>query len=322
MGCAHPLRRRDDDSCRAGLGGELDAVAHERLADALPPSGGGNGEGAELALLRGGQLAVARTGRAPRHGAEQDPVAVDGHPQVGLPCPGRRITQHVVVGVIGAHGTVGEVGPGGQFPDGRPLVRMGTTQLDHVRQRSGVLVPVRLSAVSRQPPVQQAPPVQRLRVQYAKRGRARFASHRDFGRAFERALRRAGIPMAFSSGFSPHPRISYANASPTGAATRGRVPGDRPGRRARSRRGARPPERSHARRPGDRAGRRGRHGFAGRPAVRVPLAGGTRRRRCRRTGRSGGRPAGDRVARGAADDQDRAAYFRRPLRRPRPRRRR
>ena len=61
--------------------------------------------------------------------------------------------------------------------------------------------------------------MQRLRVRYAKRGRARFASHRDFGRAFERALRRAGVPMAFSSGFNPHPRISYANASPTGAAT-------------------------------------------------------------------------------------------------------
>jgi len=68
-------------------------------------------------------------------------------------------------------------------------------------------------------PEQQAPPVQRLRVRYAKRGRARFTSHRDFGRAFERALRRAGVPMAYSSGFSPHPRISYANASPTGAAS-------------------------------------------------------------------------------------------------------
>ena len=68
-------------------------------------------------------------------------------------------------------------------------------------------------------PEQQAPPVQRLRVKYAKRGRARFTSHRDFGRAFERALRRAGVPMAYSSGFSPHPRISYANASPTGAAS-------------------------------------------------------------------------------------------------------
>jgi radical SAM-linked protein len=68
-------------------------------------------------------------------------------------------------------------------------------------------------------PTQQAPPVQRLRVKYAKRGRARFTSHRDFGRAFERALSRAGVPMAYSSGFSPHPRISYANAAPTGAAS-------------------------------------------------------------------------------------------------------
>ena len=56
-------------------------------------------------------------------------------------------------------------------------------------------------------------------MRYAKRGRARFTSHRDFGRAFERALRRAGVPMAYSSGFSPHPRISYANAAPTGAAS-------------------------------------------------------------------------------------------------------
>ena len=61
--------------------------------------------------------------------------------------------------------------------------------------------------------------MQRLRVRYARRGRARFTSHRDFSRAFERALRRARVPMAYSSGFSPHPRIAYANASPTGAAS-------------------------------------------------------------------------------------------------------
>lgn len=61
--------------------------------------------------------------------------------------------------------------------------------------------------------------MQWLRVRYARRGRARFTSHRDFGRAFERALRRAHVPMAYSSGFSPHPRISYANASPTGSAS-------------------------------------------------------------------------------------------------------
>jgi len=61
--------------------------------------------------------------------------------------------------------------------------------------------------------------VQRLRVHYAKRGRLRFTSHRDFSRAFERAIVRARVPMAYSSGFNPHPRISYAGASPTGAAS-------------------------------------------------------------------------------------------------------
>lgn len=71
----------------------------------------------------------------------------------------------------------------------------------------------------REQPEQQAPPVQRLRVRYAKRGRLRFTSHRDFSRAFERAIARARVPMAYSSGFNPHPRISYANASPTGAAS-------------------------------------------------------------------------------------------------------
>ena len=63
------------------------------------------------------------------------------------------------------------------------------------------------------------PAVQRLRLRYAKRGRLRFASHRDFQRSFERALRRAAVPMASSAGFTPHPRISYANAAPTGAAS-------------------------------------------------------------------------------------------------------
>lgn len=74
-------------------------------------------------------------------------------------------------------------------------------------------------AVPQQQPEQQAPPVQRLRVRYAKRGRLRFTSHRDFSRAFERAVFRARIPMAYSSGFNPHPRISYAGAAPTGSAS-------------------------------------------------------------------------------------------------------
>lgn len=64
-----------------------------------------------------------------------------------------------------------------------------------------------------------APVTQRLRVRYAKRGRLRFTSHRDISRAVERAVRRAGIPVAFSAGFSPHPKISYAGAAATGVAS-------------------------------------------------------------------------------------------------------
>ncbi|MEZ5115770.1 MAG: TIGR03936 family radical SAM-associated protein [Candidatus Nanopelagicales bacterium] len=73
--------------------------------------------------------------------------------------------------------------------------------------------------MSRQPDRDVAPPVQRLRLRYARRGRLRFSSHRDFQRAFERALRRADVPMAYSAGFSPHPKVSYANAAPTGTAS-------------------------------------------------------------------------------------------------------
>ena len=64
-----------------------------------------------------------------------------------------------------------------------------------------------------------APTIQKLRFRYAKRGRLRFSSHRDFQRALERALRRANVPMAYSAGFSPHPKISYTNSAPTGVAS-------------------------------------------------------------------------------------------------------
>ena len=65
----------------------------------------------------------------------------------------------------------------------------------------------------------QLPAVQHLVVRYAKRGKMRFASHRDVARAFERGVRRAGLPIAYSAGFSPHPKISYAGGAPTGAAS-------------------------------------------------------------------------------------------------------
>ncbi len=64
-----------------------------------------------------------------------------------------------------------------------------------------------------------APAVQRIRLRYTKRGRLRFTSHRDFQRAFERALRRSEVPMAYSAGFTPHPKVSYAGAAAMGSAS-------------------------------------------------------------------------------------------------------
>lgn len=74
--------------------------------------------------------------------------------------------------------------------------------------------------MAKQPTGPPPPPVvQRLRLRYTKRGRLRFTSHRDIARSFERALRRAQVPMAYSAGFSPHPRISWVGAAPTGVAS-------------------------------------------------------------------------------------------------------
>jgi radical SAM-linked protein len=58
-----------------------------------------------------------------------------------------------------------------------------------------------------------------LLVRYAKRGKMRFASQLDVARAFERGVRRAGLPIAYSVGFTPHPKISYAGGVPTGVAS-------------------------------------------------------------------------------------------------------
>jgi len=61
----------------------------------------------------------------------------------------------------------------------------------------------------------------RLRIRLAKVGLARFLSHLDLQRTVERGLRRAGLPLAFTQGFNPHPRISYASALATGTSSEG-----------------------------------------------------------------------------------------------------
>ncbi len=56
----------------------------------------------------------------------------------------------------------------------------------------------------------------RLRVRFSKHGKVRFTSHRDVARIWERSLRRARVPVAYSAGFSPRPKIAYGLALPTG----------------------------------------------------------------------------------------------------------
>lgn len=62
----------------------------------------------------------------------------------------------------------------------------------------------------------QLAPVQRLRITFTKQGATRYISHLDLARAVERALNRAGLPVAYTQGFNRRPRLSLAAALPLG----------------------------------------------------------------------------------------------------------
>ena len=57
----------------------------------------------------------------------------------------------------------------------------------------------------------------RLRVRFQKLGKVRWTSHRDVARMWERACRRVQLPLAWTGGFSPRPKLSFGLALPTGA---------------------------------------------------------------------------------------------------------
>ncbi|MEW6523817.1 MAG: TIGR03936 family radical SAM-associated protein [Bacillota bacterium] len=58
-----------------------------------------------------------------------------------------------------------------------------------------------------------------LRVRFTKTGLSSFLSHLDLMRTMERALRRAALPMAYTAGFNPRPRLSFGPALPVGTAS-------------------------------------------------------------------------------------------------------
>jgi radical SAM-linked protein len=56
----------------------------------------------------------------------------------------------------------------------------------------------------------------KVRVRFTKIGRVRWTSHRDVARMWERGLRRARVPVAYTAGFTPRPQLSFGLALPTG----------------------------------------------------------------------------------------------------------
>ncbi len=61
------------------------------------------------------------------------------------------------------------------------------------------------------------------RVEYQKVGRVRFLGHLDVARAFDRVVRRAGLPVAYTEGFHPRAKIAFAHPLPVGVAGRGEL---------------------------------------------------------------------------------------------------
>jgi radical SAM-linked protein len=56
----------------------------------------------------------------------------------------------------------------------------------------------------------------RIRVRFTKTGKIRWTSHRDMARVWERTIRRVRLPIAYSQGFSPHPKVHFGLALSTG----------------------------------------------------------------------------------------------------------
>jgi radical SAM-linked protein len=63
-------------------------------------------------------------------------------------------------------------------------------------------------------------PQQRLRITFAEGDALKYISHLDLARTWERAFRRAGLPLAYSQGYNPRPRFQIAAALPVGVTGR------------------------------------------------------------------------------------------------------
>jgi len=108
----------------------------------------------------------------------------------------------------------------GACPGPEPAVASGRDRSEGAGERA---VPGEagepVGSTSRYSPRPKRPaPSMRLRIKYAKTEELRFASHLDLTRVFQRSIRRARLPVAYSEGFSPHPRVSFGPPLPLGVA--------------------------------------------------------------------------------------------------------
>ncbi|MGQ9676241.1 MAG: TIGR03936 family radical SAM-associated protein, partial [Chloroflexota bacterium] len=71
--------------------------------------------------------------------------------------------------------------------------------------------------------MQQEGPVQRLRLVFTRGSEIQYISHLDIMRMWERVLRRARVPLAYSHGFNPQPRIALAAPLPVGVTSEGEL---------------------------------------------------------------------------------------------------
>jgi len=69
----------------------------------------------------------------------------------------------------------------------------------------------------------QAIPQKRLRIKFTKEGALRYIGHLDLHHIWQRSIRRAGLPLIYSQGYHPQPKIQIASALPLGYSSKAEV---------------------------------------------------------------------------------------------------
>jgi len=97
-----------------------------------------------------------------------------------------------------------------------PSARLPECQQDGVPECQVARVPAGRSARVPPPADPATQPVQKIRFEFQKVGELRYLSHLEMMRALQRALRRAGVPLHYTQGFNPQPKVSAAQALAVG----------------------------------------------------------------------------------------------------------